>query len=159
MGVMPGGRGCLLGPALGGAQGRCSFLRVLTVGSHLPLCPSAPLGSWRWASDGLVAPAMGLGEVRAGRYLGPSIHHGLSSVLCGRAQEPSAHNSKNCAISTHTIISLKIPMKTLTKIYLLELLHSTQLAMEVCRPGVGGQCSYSTSPRVREGTFLSNASS
>ena len=72
-----------------------------------PYCgsPCAPLGSRRWTSDRLVAPGMGLGEARAGSYLGSPIHHGLSLVLCGCAWELSANNLTNCHLhSRHHLI-------------------------------------------------------
>lgn len=66
-----------------GAQRRHPFLSDLNVGSHPPVCPHAPLGSWRWSSDGLVILGMGLGEARTGGYLGSPNQHGLSVVLTG----------------------------------------------------------------------------
>lgn len=46
-------------------------------------CPHAPLGSWRWSSEGLVILGMGLREARTGWCLGCPIYHGLSVVLTG----------------------------------------------------------------------------
>lgn len=114
------------------------------------MCPHAPWGSWRWSSDGLVILGMRMGEARIGWCLG-SPHPSWSP--CSPHWEFLAGNLKNSAISTHAIISLKILMRALMKIYVLELLHSTQSATEGHRPGVGRQCSYPTSPGQRRDIF------
>jgi len=44
-------------------KGGCSS-GVLSLGSHLPSCPCVPLGLCGWASDGQMAPVMGLGGAR-----------------------------------------------------------------------------------------------
>lgn len=75
-------------------------------------------GSWERSYE-----KTGMGTVWA------PIHHSLSVVLCGCAQELLARNLTNTAVSTHAIISLKIPVKTLMKRYPLELLHSMQSAL------------------------------
>ena len=67
----------LLGQPWEGAWAGCPFLRVPHMGSRLPVCPCAPLGVWRWAFDGLTAPAMGLGVAGTGYYMVPQ-----SAIAC-----------------------------------------------------------------------------
>lgn len=43
-----------------------AHIGVCNLGPRLPLCPCAPLGFWKWAFDGLMAPARGLGAARQG---------------------------------------------------------------------------------------------
>lgn len=74
MGVMPS-HGVV---SLMGALSECFqvLLWALSSGSHLSLCPWAPLGMLRWAFDGLM---VGLGEARGGYYWDPPL---AAAFLC-----------------------------------------------------------------------------
>lgn len=79
---------CWDSPGKGPREVVCS-LRVLNLGSQLPLCPCAPLGLWRWAVNGLMAPVMG---------------HCLPGLLCGCADEVLSHNPTKSNIDVISLV-------------------------------------------------------
>lgn len=123
MGIMPGDPGHLLGSVL-----ECEGGPKKTSISLWPYCGFPPTSVSPCSSGLMEMELWWAGNSRHGP--GTSQDWGLFGLpqptwsLCSPHWELLAHNLKNSAIS-NAIISLKILMRTLMKVYLLELLHST----------------------------------